>query len=1041
MKTIFQWHSLTGKFLFFLLVTSVLPLVVVGLTSFEISKTIIQDEVRQYTEALIVKQKDYMELLLEEVESLVANLSSIEEIKNVVVDKEAQTNGYTNLATQAKMGYILSGYSNLKGLVSIDIFTLYGMHYHVGDTLNVKEIRQDLKESILNEAIHNKNAVTWTGIEDNVNLNSNHEKVITAAKVFTKFDLEEFKDKPVGLLLVNYSVENFYEHFKQKNVDQDTGMMIVDQKNRIVFYSDKNKIASEVDPEFMKKLTNEQGSFIERIQDQDMFVTYSKSVKNGWTLINLIPVQKLVAKTVAIRNTTVIVFSICFIVILLFALVVSKKIVRPIQGMTVLFKQIKAGTIDENIRIADLSSKDEIGELIRWFNTFLDSLGEKRRADEALTESREQYRTVVNNVSEVIFQTDIAGLWLFLNPAWTEITGFSVEESIGRPFINYVYPEERQRQLELFQSLIDGDKEHWRYILRYLTKDGGFRWIEVYRKTIFDKNGKIIGTSGTLNDITERVMAEQELQQAIESSNAANRAKSEFLANMSHEIRTPMNPIIGMTEVLLDTPLTSEQRELLSIVRNSGKALLEIINDILDFSKIEAGKLVLDDIDFDLTQLIEEVADLVAWKARDKGFNILTFIHPGIPLLRGDPGRLRQVLLNLVGNAVKFTTVGEVVISVILMNHTDEQHSICFEIKDTGIGISEETRNRLFEPFTQADGSTSRKYGGTGLGLSISKRLVELMDGQIGVTSIEGQGSSFYFTITFNQAALHHEKQIVHKVDLRKLKVLIIDDSENSRGILHHYLTSWGMDVGSTLESKEAITMLTHEATTHDGYDLVIMDAGAEHRHLVEVIKSDVWHARTKIIILTQYDMRATKTDIAESGVDGYLAKPVKQSQLFDCIASIINPVLEENSVVSQSEEIAVAMTPISEENPLTMVQVLLAEDNKANQKLAMILLNKLGCQVTLANNGREAFEMAQAGQYSVILMDCQMPELDGFEATIAIRQAEQKTQHHIPIIAMTANAMQGDREKCLAVGMDDYITKPINPKQLKKVLERWFIQ
>ncbi|MDR3564156.1 MAG: response regulator [Negativicutes bacterium] len=1044
MKNIMRWHSLTQKFLLFLLVTSVLPLIVVGFASFEMSKAIIQAEVSQYTEELMVKQKDYLELLLEEVDSLIANVSSLEDIKNVVVDKNSRIDDYTDLATQAKIGYTLSGYSNLKGLVSIDVFTLNGTHYHVGDTLNVKQIRQEVKDRILAEATAHPHSVVWTGIEDNVNVNSAHDKVITAAKVFTKFDLEELTEKPVGLLLVNYSIDNFYDHFNQSSLDPDTAMMIVDQKNRLVFYRDKAKIADEVNPKFMQRLTEEHGSFVDTVDGRDMFVTYSKAAKTGWTIISFIPVQKLIAKTVAIRNTTFVVLSICLLVVFAFALVMSRKVVTPIDRITALFKEIKAGTIDENVRLPDPSSRDEIGELVRWFNTFLDSLGEKKRAEEALSESREQYRTVINNISEVIFQTDVSGLWTFLNPAWTEITGYPVEESIGQPFTNYVHPEDRARNWELFQPLIERKKDYCRHTIRYLTSDGGFRWVEVYAKLTFDKDGKVFGTSGTLNDVHERLIAEQEIQRAKEASEAANQAKSEFLANMSHEIRTPMNPIIGMTELLLDTPLTPPQREMLLTVRNAGKSLLDIIDDILDFSKIEAGKLGLENIDFNLRTVTEDVADLIAWKAREKGLALLTFIDPAIPqTLCGDPGRLRQVLLNLAGNAVKFTETGEIVIRALRLDGKESEPNIRFEIQDTGIGLAEEAKKRLFQPFTQADGSTTRKYGGTGLGLSISKRLVELMGGDIGAESSEGKGSLFYFTVRLGCALNAPRTQRPDRPDLRGLRVLVVDQSDDSRDIVHRYIIAWGMRNGSVAGPQEAIATLQREAAAGDPYDLAIVNAGMAGSggpDLVRAIKNALSAAGTKVILLTPNDVGGQKQEAAEAGADAQLQTPVKQSQLFDCIAVVMNRMSLTEGSSGAVEKTAAAGGP-AETQPQAPRTVLLAEDNRANQKLAVMLLEKLGYQTAVVNNGQEAVAATRMGKYDLILMDCQMPEMDGFEATVAIREAEKPAGKRIPIIAMTANAMQGDREKCLAAGMDDYITKPINPKQLKQLLERWSVK
>jgi len=466
--------------------------------------------------------------------------------------------------------------------------------------------------------------------------------------------------------------------------------------------------------------------------------------------------------------------------------------------------------------------------------------------------------------------------------------------------------------------------------------------------------------------------------------------------------------------------------------------------DSLDFSKIEAGKLILEQIDFNIITLTEDVADLVAWKARDKGLAMMTFVEPTIPFtLRGDPGRLRQILLNLAGNAVKFTEVGEVVIRAMLIDKHDTCFYIRFEIKDTGIGLSEEARNRLFQPFTQADGSTTRKYGGTGLGLSISKRLVVLMGGDIGVESIEGQGSVFYFTIPLYNAQIIPVPLLKNSehVDLQGLSVLVIGDSKDSREIIQRYLIAWGMQSTTTNDSQVAMAILQQGYETGETYDLVILDTTMEQDskvlELVSVIENHPTLSKPKIIVLRSYDGMGQNPTVLQAGGDGYLLKPVKQSQLFDCIAVVMSRTPRVELTINNIE--VAATVPVAvEDTSSAVITILLAEDNKANQKLAMLLLTKLGYQVQLANNGQEAVDGVRRDSYDLILMDCQMPEMDGFEATMQIRQLEKGTVEHIPIIAMTANAMQGDREKCLSVGMDDYISKPINPKQLKQILERW---
>lgn len=1054
MKNIFFKNSLTKRFLLYLLLTSILPLLIMGYLSFEIAKSILQSEIRLYTEALLTRQTDYMELLQEEIEGLIANLSSLDDIKRVVDDQNTKPSSlvqtdntfmldtYDSLSTQAKIGYILGGYSNLKGLVSIDIFTDSGTHYHVGDTLNINDVRLDTLSRLRSAAQSNPYAVIWSGIENNVNINSSHSRVITAAKAFTKFDPLLSRERTIGLMLVNYNVDSFYDHFSKGGLAGETVSMIVDQQHRVLFHSDKSKINGTLNEYFLQHFTENKGSFVETIDGQETFVVYNKSPKSNWTLVNFIPLSTFAAKSVLIRNTTLVALSVCLLLIGLFAWMMSRKIVLPITRITNMFKEIQAGTVDETIRLPHPTRSDEVGELIHWFNTFLDSLAEKKKAEESLHESQEQYRSVVNNLTEIIFQTNRQGNWTFLNPAWYDITGFAVEESIGKPFYPYVHPDDLAHNKATFDALLRREADSCRHIVRYQTRNGDYRALEVYARPTLDKNGNIIGTSGTLNDVTERFLAEQQMQQAKEASEAANRAKSEFLANMSHEIRTPMNPIIGMTELLLDTPLTPEQHNMITTVQSAGKALLAIINDILDFSKIEAGKMTLEQIPFSLRTIMEETADLLSRRARAKGLSLMTYVDPQIQRrVLGDPVRLRQILLNLAGNAVKFTHSGEIIIRARAHTATADTLTLLFDISDTGIGIAPEVRKRLFQPFTQADGSTTRKYGGTGLGLSISKHLVEMMQGEIGVESKEGQGSRFFFSITLPYAT-DSQPLPAPPASLAALRILLVNGSSGSREIIAAYLNAWGMHCTVLADSAQTLAQVAAAQTAGQRYDLVLLNTP-----LSTPVEKDLYRrlralpTPPKIILLAVYK-QATHQPAAAAveGADTVLLKPIRQSQLFDGIASTIAPPLAASPIVPPSPT-PLAQSPLTAASQLPAVTLLLAEDNPANQQLALLMLKKLGYQVLLAANGHQAVHAAFDHQPALILMDCQMPDMDGFEATAAIRSREKSTGRHIPIIAMTANAMQGDRERCLDAGMDDYISKPVSPKQLKQVLEHWLTQ
>jgi PAS domain S-box-containing protein len=677
-------------------------------------------------------------------------------------------------------------------------------------------------------------------------------------------------------------------------------------------------------------------------------------------------------------------------------------------------------------------------ELREIAKQLLEQVKEREAAEQALRDSEERYRSLIDCANDIIYRCDPRGYFTFVNPVAGRVMQRDPSELVGMHFTELIAPSAKEDVVRFYAEQVASKRQHSYLEFPAVCGTGDTVWIGQNVQLLM-QNGEVTALQAVARDITERKHALAELAAARDAAVESARLKSQFVANMSHELRTPMNGILGLTELLLETSLTPEQRDHATTVRSCGETLLTLLNDILDLSKIEAGRLEIQPVPFDVRLLVQQTADLFEESARRKRLDLVYLVHHDVPEnVFGDPGRLRQILTNLLGNAVKFTRHGEITLRVRLDEATPTGHMLRFDVTDSGVGVSPEVQAQLFQPFVQADGSVTRRYGGTGLGLVISRQLAEMMGGRMGMTSEPGKGSTFWFTVRTNAVPVPPAAASSSGELMKGLRVLVLDDSKDGRRRTRALLEGWKMTVHEESTSDGALAALGAAVNEGEPFDVVLVQLRKLNEGAFEFAAAAQnlgFVPPSRMILICGKGQPGDAERARKLGAAAYLTKPLRQSQLFDCLATVTSTAAVALYDASAPATLVTRYT-LESRHPASE-PLLVVEDNEVNQKVLVGFLRQLGYRAEVASNGRLGLEALERRRYPLVFMDSQMPDMDGFAAAAEIRRREGLARH-TPIVAVTAHAMQGERERCLAAGMDDYLAKPYTLEQLSAVLGRW---